>query len=90
MAMYSSSVVKQKLMAEVDVTLSDGSILNGNFFLNPQERIIDMLNDDRHFLPFSDSDGVITVVAKVAITSIRPTQQTDDGKTEEPPCRIGM
>jgi hypothetical protein len=90
MAMYSSSVVKQKLMAEVDVTLSDGSILKGNFFLNPQERIIDMLNDDRHFLPFSDSDGVITVVAKVAITSIRPTQQTDDGKTEEPPRRIGM
>jgi hypothetical protein len=33
---------------------------------------------------------VITVVAKVAITSIRPTQQTDDGKTEEPPRRIGM
>ena len=53
------------------MTLSDGSTLKGNFFLNPQERIIDMLNDERHFLLFADSDGVITVVAKAAITSIR-------------------
>lgn len=87
--MYSSSGVKQKPLVEVDVTLSNGMVLKGNFFLNSQERIIDMLNDDRHFLPFSGSDGVITVVAKVAITSICPTQQTDEGKTEEPPRRIG-
>ena len=88
MAMYSLREVKQKLLAEV--TLSNGTVPKGNFFLNPQERIIDMLNDDRHFMPFSDSDGVITVVAKVAITSIRQTQQTDNGKTAEPPRRIGM
>ena len=87
--MYSSSVIKQKLIAEVDVTLSDGSSLKGNFFLNPQEHIIDMLNDDRHFLPFADSDGVITVVAKAAITSIRPAQQKSE-TTVEPPRRIGM
>lgn len=71
------------------MTLSDGSTLKGNFFLNPQERIIDMLNDERHFLPFADSDGVITVVAKAAITSIRPTQQKSES-TKEPPRRIGM
>ena len=89
MAMYSSTVVKQKLLAEVDVTLHDGSVLKGNFFLNPQERIIDMLNDDRHFLPFADSDGVIIVVAKVAITSIRPTKQSDNDSIPEPPRQIG-
>lgn len=89
MAMYSSSVVKQKMLAEVEVTLSGGSVLKGNFFLNPQERIIDMLNDDRHFLPFADSDGVITVVAKAAITSIRPAEQKTE-TIEEPPRRIGM
>ncbi|MFP6744872.1 MAG: hypothetical protein VCB77_06765 [Alphaproteobacteria bacterium] len=87
--MYSSSVIKQKLIAEVDVTLSDGSSLKGNFFLNPQERIINMLNDDRHFLPFADSDDVITVVAKAAITSIRPSQQKSEA-TAGPLRRIGM
>ncbi len=69
--------------------LNDGSSLKGNFFHNPQERIIDMLNDDRHFLPFADNDGVITVVAKAAITSICPAQQKSE-TTVEPPRRIGI
>ncbi len=88
--MYSSSsLVKQKLMAEVEVTMTDGSILRGNFFLNPQERIVDMLNDDRRFLPFSDEDGVVTVVAKAAINSIRPAQQKVE-QFSEAPRRIGQ
>ena len=89
MAMYSSSVVKQKLMAEVEVTLNDGTALQGNFFLNPQERIIDMLNDGRSFLPFSDTDGVVTVVAKSAICKIQPVEQKIE-RTKEAPRRIGM
>ena len=88
--MYSSSnLVKQKLMAEVEVTMSDGSTMIGNFFLNPQERIVDMLNDDRQFLPFANEDGTVTVIAKAAIHSIRPAQQTVD-KLQEAPRRIGQ
>ena len=88
--MYSSSsLVKQKMKAEVEVTLSDGTVIRGNFFLNPQERIIDMLNDDRGFLPFADSSGVVTVVAKAAIASIRPAEQKVE-HAQEPPRRIGL
>ena len=89
MAMYSSSVVKQKLMAEVEVKLTDGTVLQGNFFLNPQERIIDMLNDDRTFLPFADTDGVVTVIAKLAISKIQPVEQKVE-RADEAPRRIGM
>ncbi len=85
----SSSLVKQKLMAEVEVTMSDGSVLLGNFFLNPQERIVDMLNDNRGFLPFSNQDGTVTVVAKSAIHTIRPVQQKVEQFTEAP-RRIGQ
>ena len=88
--MYSSSsLVKQKLMAEVEVFMSDGSVLRGNFFLNPQERIVDMLNDDREFLPFSNENDTVTVIAKSAISSIRPAQQKID-KFNEAPRRIGQ
>ena len=88
--MYSSSsLVKQKLMAEVEITLTDGSVLSGNFFLNPQERIVDMLNDDRRFLPFSDQSGVVSVVSKAAIHSIRPVMQKIE-HLQEPPRRIGQ
>ncbi len=88
--MYSSSnLVKQKLMAEVEVLMSDGSVLRGNFFLNPQERIVDMLNDDRDFLPFSNEDDTVTVIAKSAISSIRPAQQKVE-QFNEAPRRIGQ
>ena len=80
----SSSVVKQKLMAEVEVSMTDGSILRGNFFLNPQERIVDMLNDNRVFLPFSNEDGTFTVIAKTAINSILPAQQKVEQFSEAP------
>ena len=85
----SSSLVKQKLKTEVEVTMADGSVLRGNFFLNPQERIVDMLNDDRRFLPFSDESGVVTVVSKAAINSIRPAKQKVEN-FREAPRRIGQ
>jgi hypothetical protein len=88
--MYSSSsLVKQKLMAEVEVSMTDGSALRGNFFLNPQERIVDMLNDERNFLPFVNEDGVVVVIAKTAISSIRPLQQKVEHFSEAP-RRIGQ
>ncbi len=83
--MYSSSsLVKHKLIAEVEVTMSDGSSVRGNFFLNPQERIVDMLNDDRRFLPFADEEGIIIVLAKSAINSIRPAHQKVEHFQEAP------
>ncbi|MCH7943736.1 MAG: hypothetical protein IIB67_10965 [Proteobacteria bacterium] len=57
--------------------------------MNPQERIVDMLNDDRRFLPFSDHSGVVTVVSKAAINSIRPVMQKIE-HLQEAPRRIGQ
>ncbi|MFP6730016.1 MAG: hypothetical protein VCD50_07620 [Alphaproteobacteria bacterium] len=76
-------------MAEVEVSMTDGSALRGNFFLNPQERIVDMLNDERNFLPFVNEDGVVVVIAKTAISSIRPLQQKVEHFSEAP-RRIGQ
>ncbi len=74
--MYTTSkAVKQKLKAEVELTLNDGRLLAGNFFVNPQERVLDILNDDRSFLPFLHNDGGFTVVNKEAISRIRPVEQ---------------
>ncbi len=48
-----------------------------------------MLNDDRRFLPFSGEDGIVTVVAKAAINSIRPAQHKIE-PLKEAPGRIGQ
>ncbi len=67
----------------------DGLILRGKFFLSHQEPIVDMLNDDRRFLPFSNEDGIVTVVSKAAINSICPAQQRIE-PLKETPRHIGQ
>ena len=62
-----------KLKSEVVLTLIDGTTLTGNFWLNPQERVLDVLNDHRAFLPFEDFDTGLNVVAKSSVYRIRPT-----------------
>ena len=73
--MYSSDQVKPKIKAEVEVALNDGTVLKGYFFLNPQQRVLDIMNDDRPFLPLEDSEGTVTVINKSVITVVRPADQ---------------
>ncbi len=70
--MFGSSAnnFKTKVKAEVELTLNDGTLLAGNIFISPTERILDTLNDSRAFLPFERSDGLVTVLSKSIITHI--------------------
>ncbi len=89
MKVVNSYMVKDKLMEEVEVTLTDGTVLLSYFFRNSSERIIDLLNDNRAFLPLADKDGVISFITKSAILKIVPVDQ----ETEHPgeaPRGIGM
>ncbi len=76
--MFSSDQVKQKLKVEVEVTLRDGTAMMGNFFVNPKDRPLEVLNDGRMFLPFVDIDGVFFALNKSEIARIRPTEQSID------------
>ena len=73
--MFVSDQLKQKVKAEVDLALGDGTVLKGSFFLNPQQRVLDILNDERAFLPFEDSEGTIIVISKSTIARIMPVEQ---------------
>ncbi len=84
MKVVNSYMVKEKLMEEVEVTLTDGTVLQANFFRNPSERIIDLLNDDRAFLPLADKDGVVAFITKSAIWKIVPVDQDTEHPGEAP------
>ena len=84
MKVVNSYMVKQKLMDEVVVTLTDGTVLQAYFFRNPSERIIDLLNDDRTFLPLTDKDGIISFITKSAIWKIVPIDQETEHSKEAP------
>ncbi len=66
----SKANIKPTIKAEVELTLNDGTILTGNIFISPAERILDTLNDSRGYLPFEGSDGMVRVLSKSIITSI--------------------
>ncbi len=74
MAMMSSASVKAtpKIKAEVEITTHDGATLKGKFFTVPSQRVLDVLNDERTFLPFETEEGDIFIVNKTFIARIRP------------------
>jgi len=74
MAMMSSANVKAtpKIKAEVEMITHDGVLLKGKFFTVPSQRVLDVLNDERTFLPFETEDGDIYIVNKTFIARIRP------------------
>jgi hypothetical protein len=82
--MLSRTSVKPKLKSEVELVFEDGSSVRGVFFLTPDQRIVDALNDERTFVPFEDSDGILLVVRKDAVRYIKPKSQQVQRRDEAP------
>ena len=61
-------VKKNKL--DVNILLTTGEDFRGSVYLRKNERVIDLMNDDRSFIPISIDNDVIKVVNKVAIAEI--------------------
>ena len=76
-----NSSVTQKVKTEVEIVLMDGAVLSGEMFLRSDQRVLDIVNDDRKFVPFASFDGPISVINKVAIariTQIERSAKSDD------------
>lgn len=92
MAMMHSSTVKAtpKVKAEVEMTTHDGVLLKGKFFTVPSQRVLDVLNDERSFLPFETEDGDIYIVNKTFIARIRPIGAPPVQAAREAPTWLGQ
>ena len=73
--MFEAQQVRQKVKTEVELLLSDGTELRGHLFVNPQDRLLETLNDDRTFLPIEGYDGGVTVINKSTIHRIKLMDQ---------------
>ena len=62
----------EKAAIEVDLMLANGTGLRGTLFLGADERISDILNDGRIFLPFQDLGQSVRLIAKQAIVEVKP------------------
>ena len=65
-----------KTRHRVSLTLTDGSVINGFLFLGARERLLDVFNDSRTFLPIKTTDERVVFLAKSSITMAEPVPET--------------
>lgn len=63
-------VHRSKNPVEVTISLTDGELFDASVFLRVDERLIDLLNDPRAFIPVKREDGPAVILAKTSIVSI--------------------
>ncbi len=89
--MFDSSQKRKKSQIEVELHLDDGSHYLGKFGLGMSERLSDMMNDERNFLPFETSDGHVVVIRKTTISKVvQLDQRVDPEKVSNPYAILGV
>ena len=61
-----------KNLAHVEIILADGTRLEGQLFVGRDERVQDLLNDAKHFLPMKLQDQSVLLLNKASIAICRP------------------
>ena len=80
----SSGPKKARNKFAVEVELDDGNTQILFIFVSPGNRVIDMLNDDRAFIPFETSDGSIIIYKKSAIRRLSELFAAERAATRDP------
>ena len=67
-----NSRIRSKYRVEVDIVLTDGTKLNGFVFVSSGERVQDLLNEDRLFVPLQFANQEILLINKTSIALCKP------------------
>lgn len=68
--MFKSDEFVERQKTEVDLTLIDGTALRGNLFITQRQRLVDVMNDPRAYIPIELEDGSIKLVNKAVIGTV--------------------
>ncbi|MCZ6448326.1 MAG: hypothetical protein O6831_08815 [Alphaproteobacteria bacterium] len=66
----------------VQVLLSTGTSLNVKMFVGEMQRVNDLLNDGRKFIPFEDVSGQLRLLNKSMIITVIPLDDEDASRRE--------
>ena len=70
---------------EVELLLTGGTTFRANLFVHDMERVTDLLNDPRKFIPFEDVTGQIRLVNKESILTVIPADPENAGRRQDLP-----
>ncbi len=66
----------KKKEVPVNIILTDGTTLEGCVFAADGQRLLDLMNDNRAYIPYTDGDGNVTIIRKSTIVRITPIDQS--------------
>lgn len=84
----SSGQYKPKTKVAVEIELGDGTLMMGSMFVAATQRLSDLLNDDRRFLPFETSEGVVVSLRKSVISRVTELNQRATTRQDNSPYAI--
>jgi len=84
MAMFDAGQKRARNKYAVEVELEDGKVQTLFVFVAPATRVIDVLNDDRMFIPFETTDGTIIIYKKNAIRRLTELFAAERTATRDP------
>ena len=64
--------VRTKVNVGVDIILNDGTSLSGSVFIGLNERVQDLLNDPKLFIPLQQHNDEILLVNKSSVAICKP------------------
>lgn len=64
--------VRTKVNVGVDIILNDGTSLSGSVFIGLDERVQDLLNDPKLFIPLQQDNDEILLVNKSSVAICKP------------------
>lgn len=65
-----------KITVPVELLLHNGQTLRGSVFLPATVRVLDLLGDERQFIPFADGTGRISLMNKTFIVRVTPFEHS--------------
>src|SRR5690349_25050103 len=80
---------RHKIAVRVDLGNDDGEQL-AYLFIAPAQRVTDVLNDEREFLPFERPDGSVFVVAERVIRCLTPLEVGRPVNEKDPYDLVGV
>ena len=86
--MYESEHKISKVKLEVEVVLNDGTRQLGSLFIHQMQRISDLLNDPREFLPVQSPEGLIVHLRKSTIARVTEMDQAVEAGAATDPYEI--
>ncbi len=81
---------RTKLQVAVKVRIGDAEPIVGFVFLRPDERLIDLLNDDRSFIPIKYANGETDIISKTCISNMMECIPEEDEEYNEEEHETGV